>query len=87
MAQWLRDQGVGAVIVGGIGAGAVAKLQAAQIRVLAAGGQAEPLQLVQACLQDSLRPAKASCSQHEHGEHHHHHHGAHEHGESCCKEK
>ena len=75
MASWLKSQGVSAVIVGGIGGGAVANLQAAQIQVLAATGAAEPAELVQACLQESLPAATANCE--------HRHEDGQGHGDSC----
>ena len=79
MAGWLKEQGVATVIVGGIGGGAVAKLQEAQIHVVAATAATELTELVQACLQQKLPAATATCS-HTHGQGHQHHHG-HGHGQ------
>ena len=75
MTEWLKEEGVQTVIVGGLGRGAVANLTAAQINVFAGISEAAPEALVQACLEGRLRPAIASCAGHNHDHGHPHEHG------------
>jgi predicted Fe-Mo cluster-binding NifX family protein len=72
-ASTLREKGVDVLIVGGIGRGAIANLQAAQIAVCAGDPSLGVEALVQAFLAGQADPAQSNCN-------HDHDHG-HEHGE------
>ncbi len=87
MAGWLREQGVGTVIVGGLGRGALANLEAAGMEVCAALSGATPAGQVEAWLAGRLPQTLAGCPghghEHGHGEGHgesHGHMGVHEGG-------
>jgi predicted Fe-Mo cluster-binding NifX family protein len=76
--RWLQQQGVNAVIVGGIGRRALAHFAEQGITVCAGPADASVDRLISAYLQGSLNQAPEAC------EHHDYHHGrdrAHHHGE------
>lgn len=75
IAQVLSDQGVGLMLVGGIGQGAIQVLNQWGIEVLrGCSGNAE--NLVRLYLEGKLTDSGESC-------HHHEHHHAHNQGSSC----
>jgi predicted Fe-Mo cluster-binding NifX family protein len=81
--EWLREKGVGTMIVGGIGRGAIANLQAARISVCAGDSSRDVETLVQAYLDGGLNAATANCD-HSHGQAHDHgHEHGHGHGGAC----
>lgn len=85
MAGWLREQKIDAVIVGGMGSGALANLSAAKIEVLAALPPVTPEALAQAYMDGRLKPATSSCG-HGHEPGHEHGHGnshGHAEGHTC----
>nr|NNM89831.1 DNA-binding protein [Bacilli bacterium] len=83
MVSLMVQQGVQAVLAGGIGAHAVERLEAAGIRLLA--GVRLPIdEAIQGLLAGTLEPGDTSCGcgGDHHGEGHHshgHHHGEHHH--------
>ena len=83
MAQVLRQQGVQAVVVGNLGAGAFQHLVQAGLEVYAARAANTPDGLVRAFLEGKLPEASANCNHHESEGHHHHHHGDGEHTCQC----
>lgn len=71
----LKNEGVQAVVCGGIGQGAAANLNRAGIEVVAGAPEAEPLELFNAMLQGALTDQGSNCKCHEHGHDHDHEHG------------
>lgn len=94
MSGWLREQGVGAMIVAGIGQGALAHLAAAGITVWGGDAQEDAESLVLAAMAQKLMTSPQSCRHahdegcHGHGRRHHHHdhHHGHHHG-PCDRER
>jgi predicted Fe-Mo cluster-binding NifX family protein len=72
-APYLREKGVDVLIVCGIGRGAIANLQAAQIAVCAGDPTLDVDALVQTFLDGQAEPAQSNCN-------HDHNHG-HDHGQ------
>lgn len=81
MAGVLKDMSVQAVIVEGLGRGALANLSAAKLKVYAAIPGTTPELLVQACLDGRLQEATASCGHGQEQGHGHHHQHQHQHGQ------
>jgi predicted Fe-Mo cluster-binding NifX family protein len=81
-APYLREKGVDALIVGGIGPGAIANLQAANIAVYAGDPACDVDTLVRAYLAGQAEPAESNCD-HGHGHDHGHHGHGHDAGGSC----
>lgn len=77
--RWLREQGVRAVIAGGIGHRALANFAHHGITVVAGPPNSEVEPLVTAYLSGQLTVPPEGCEHHEHhhdhGPHGHHHHG------------
>jgi predicted Fe-Mo cluster-binding NifX family protein len=86
MIGWMIEHGVQTVIVGGLGRGALANLEAARVNVYAGIPGTAPAVLVQACLDGQLQLATATCPGHAHGEHSHHHGHNHE-GSGCGSQR
>lgn len=83
----LAARGVKRVLAGGIGAGALRRLQDCGIEVVAGVMGGEPQQIVQDYLSGRLALGKSTCDHHhghEHGPEHEHEHVAH-HGRLQCR--
>ncbi len=68
LADWLKAQDVSVIICGGIGGGAQAALNGAQITIIP-GASGDCDQAVQAYLRGELTEGSANCSHHEHEQH------------------
>lgn len=77
MAEFLKNQGVDTVIVGGIGQGAIEGLESTGLKVLF--GASGPIKDVAESYARGEFVSKRKVCQH-HGEHHHGHHHSHDHG-------
>ncbi|MCC6579469.1 MAG: NifB/NifX family molybdenum-iron cluster-binding protein [Phycisphaeraceae bacterium] len=83
--MWLREHGVSLVVCGGLGPGALAKLNHAGIEVIYGAPAEDVGDVIRAMLTGTLQTAGSLCDHHGHGEGHGHGHDHHhEHGESCC---
>jgi predicted Fe-Mo cluster-binding NifX family protein len=75
--EWLRDEGVDVMLVGGMGAGARARCDALGIQVIAGLPSGTPEALATAYLEGTLQPGENACG---HGHHDGHgHHAGHDH--------